>query len=326
MNPALVSATPNELSLAVDHNNRYPGELLTVFARFPVPKDLPGSVFQITMPRSVKIETYDLPTGVPVTLPAIMVRQEDIVFQLPLQDHFFPGGWVELSISARLSDLRVDHYLAFEAALYRGDGQLAGAENLRVAVRADGQYLRHLPELYATDEFVSRMLMMFESFWKPINQQIDQVEHYFDPGLAPQDMLPWLAMWTGLPYSPELPAERLRLLIKNSLYLSQCRGTLAALRRFLEIVTAGKVELREQRATNFVLGPKCYLGSAMALGKNNQPDSILIKLTLPPGEVRLADGSRELYKDRLSNTIKSLVPVNTTFDLQCEFETATEGA
>ena len=316
----------SDVALTVDQHNRYPGELLTVFARFTVPANPTGSVFQIIMPRSVKIETYDLPTGVPVTLPAILIHQEEVVFHLPLVDHFQPGDQVDLSISARIGDLRVDHFLTFEGALYLADGSQAGSENIRVAVRADGQYLRHLPELYASDDFVSRLLMMFESFWKPIDQQIDQVHHYFDPGLTPEEMLPWLAMWTGLPYSHELPAERLRLLIKNSLYLSQCRGTLAALRQYLEIVTAGKVELRERRATNFILGPTCYLGSAMALGKDNQPDSVLIRVRLPESELRLAGGSPELYQDRLASTIKSLVPVNTTFHLQCDFEPVPEGA
>lgn len=314
------------VALTADQYNRYPGELLTVYARFTVPGQPVGSVFQITLPRSVRIETYDMPAGVPVTLPAILIQQDEVVFHLPLADHFRPGDQIDLSISARLGDLRVDHYLTFEAGLYLADGSQAGTENIRVAVRADAQYLRHLPELYASDDLVSRLLMMIESFLKPIDQQIDQVHHYFDPGLAPEEMLPWLATWTGLPYSKDLPADRLRLLIRNSIYLSQCRGTLAALKKYIEIVTGGEVTLRERRATNFVLGPTGYLGSATALGKSNQPDSVLIRLRIPERELQLEGGSRDFYQERLANTIKNLVPVNTTFDLQCDFEPASEGA
>jgi len=189
-----------------------------------------------------------------------------------------------------------------------------------VAVYGRGKYLENLPEIYQGDHFTSRFLMLFESFWKPISQQIDQVENYFDPDLTPPGFVPWLASWIGLPLDSSLPMERMRALIKKAIMLFQCRGTYQALRTYLEIVTGGQVNILERRAKNFVLGKDTGLGLDVALGTENQPNSVRINLHIPSAELERSGYSENMYQRKMHEIVRAMVPAHTVFDITCAFD------
>jgi hypothetical protein len=100
--------------------------------------------------------------------------------------------------------------------------------------------------------------------------------------------------------------------------LSQCRGTLVALKKYLEIYTDGHVEITERRARNFVLGDGS-LGVIIALGKKNLPNSVIIRLTVQREELERTKYTEEMYRRKMIEIVRTQIPAHVSFDLNCEF-------
>jgi phage tail-like protein len=306
------------LSLAVDHYNCYPGELATYFIRFRVP-DQPRVSLQFAMPKVMEVESYQFPPGIPDTLPSLAEIDQELIILIPLNTHFEVGQAYELKIQVRVNTFGVNQYLLAEASLINGDADILAAETLQLAVFGKAKSLRHLPDIYDSDDFTSRFLMLFESFWGPIEKQIDQIEYYFDPDLTPPGFIPWLASWLGLRVDPALPLDRVRTLLKNAMMLYQYRGTYQALHTYLEIYTEGDVDILEQRAKNFVLGDETSLGVDIALGSENQPNTLAVNLRLPETELQRMKYSEDMYLRKMKAIIRTMVPAHTVINLNCAF-------
>ena len=310
--------TSPQLMLAVDRYNRYPGELVTLFVRF-TPPERPGTTLQLAMPRVMQPEAYRLPPGAPPNLPSVAEVAQELIVLIPLEGYFPPGISAEIQIDLRLNTFYADQYLDVEARLTTPQGDTLDQAALRVTVLGKGKYLQHLPEIYADDDFASRFLMLFESFWKPVGQQIDQVDLYFDPDLTPPAFVPWLASWLGMPVDPFLPLERVRLLLKHALVLFQRRGTRQALKTYLEIYTAGESKITERRAANLVLGSKAVLGMDVALGKENRTNLVEIQLSIPQAELERSAYTPEVYRRKIIEQVRLFIPAHVSFEVSCEF-------
>ncbi len=314
----------NEISpgllLAADHYNRYPGEMVTLYLHFVAP-DQPAVTLQVAMPKVMQAEIYRLPAEVPSTLPSAVEHDQDLIILIPLEGHFTPGKAYDIAIGARLNTFFADQHIQVDASLVTDEAALLDSASLRITVYGKGKYLQYLPEIYQSDDFVSRVLMLFESFWKPISQQVDQIDQYFDPDLTPTVFVPWLASWIGMPVDSSLPLERVRSLIKHALMLFQCRGTVRALKTYLEIYTAGQVQIIERRASNFVLGDAARLGKDIALGRNNQPNSLTINLAVSRNELDRTRYTADTYQRKISELVRTLVPAHVLSDVKCEFST-----
>ena len=92
------------------------------------------------------------------------------------------------------------------------------------------------------------------------------------------------------------------------------------MKTYLEIYTGGQVEIKERRARNFVLGPMGNLGVDIALGANNQPNSVQIDLQVPPDELERSGYSEDMYRRKMQAIIQSMVPAHTVFDITCAFD------
>jgi phage tail-like protein len=314
-----MSASSPMISLVADFYNRYPGEQTTFYLRFTVPEQK-GSVLQLAMPEVLEIESLTLPDGIPISLPRVVKLEQEFVVQIPLEAFFSHGQTYDLVARVRIHAFPFNHYLITEARLAGEDGTILAAETLQIAIHGKGKYLEYLPELYSGDDFTSRFLMLFESFWKPISQQIDQVENYFDPDLTPPGFLPWLASWVGLPMEPSLPMDRMRSMLRQAILLYQCRGTPKALKTYLEIYTDGEVEIEEHRAKNFVLGQSDTLGENIALGVQNQADFVRIIMRVPKIEITRSGYSEAMYKRKLQEIIRSLIPAHSQFEVTGVFD------
>src|SRR5438876_1086197 len=75
---------------------------------------------------------------------------------------------------------------------------------------APSSYLRFLPAIYAADEFVGRFLRIFEDVLDPVAVKIDDLPYYFDPMVAPPDLLNWMARWVDLAEGEDWPLPRRR--------------------------------------------------------------------------------------------------------------------
>jgi phage tail-like protein len=195
-----------------------------------------------------------------------------------------------------------------------------------VAVYSAGRYLEYLPSIYEQDSFMGRFLMLFESFWGPVDQQISSVHHYFDPDLTPARFLPWLASWFDLVLDENWSEAQQRELLNSVIWLYRRRGTRVALQRYLEIFTQRPVEILEKRAKNLTLGSKARLGVGVALGTGNVPHTFTVKVQLlkpePPDGLDEEAALREverLEKQKLAlieRMIAADKPAHTSYRLE----------
>jgi len=314
-----MSDASSKLALAADFYNRYPGEKVTFYLRFSVP-DAQGAKLQFAMPEVLEVEEYELPDGIPLALPRVIKIERDLIVVIPLEKYFSVGETYEIVARAKINTFSINQYLLTEARLLDEAGRTLALESLQIAVHGKAKYLQNLPEMYESDDFTSRFLMLFESFWKPISTQIGQMDTYFDPAITPPEFLPWLASWIGLPVEESLPVERLRAMIKQAILLFQYRGTAQALKTYLEIYTNGQVSILEQRADNFVLGKCDQLGENIALGLDNHPDFVRIRLQIPFDELERAEYSKEMYLRKIDELIQRMVPAHTRFEIEGVFD------
>lgn len=139
-------------------------------------------------------------------------------------------------------------------------------------------YLQYLPGAYQLDPFVGRFLLIFESVLGPIEQTIDHLANYFDPRLAPRELLPWLASWVGIELDENWPIERQRQLILWAATLYRLRGTRRGLREHLRLYT-GRVPLIVENFDGMRVGQDAALGVSTRIGSDApRPHSISVTL------------------------------------------------
>jgi phage tail-like protein len=138
------------------------------------------------------------------------------------------------------------------------------------ALRASGpasRYLRDLPVVYQTNEFMGRFLQIFESIWEPLEQRQDHVDMYFDPRTCPAEFLPWLASWLDLSIDAEWPEPRKRAILSEAFDLYRWRGTRYGLSRIIELSTGLTPEIVDEPAIPFVMRIRLTLPGGAALDR-----------------------------------------------------------
>jgi phage tail-like protein len=323
------NSTPLAVSHVADFFRRYPGETVTLYTRLDVDETLPDLALRITLPAGLALEAYRAPPPYDDRLPIVESIQSETdgigtgATRLVWNLGKLPPGNYEYQASARVEPMERDATLKSEAVATSAaaDGETVSAqETVAVAVSAKGRYLEHMPALYYRDELMGRFLMLFESFWEPIEGQIDNLPFYFDPRFTPPDFLPWLAGWLNLVLDERWPEDSRRLLLRSAALLYRKRGTREGLEAYLEIFCGQKAKIIEHRAYNLRLGPESRLGAGIALGTENVPHTFTVVLRLPPisspqGE---EEGARqELERRRIIEAIiKAEKPAHTSYTLR----------
>ncbi len=317
----------NNIELALDRCICYPMEAVTLYVQ--VRFETPGkSLLCLHMPKNIDIESVHM-EDVDDNYLSIYSRNFDgKLFSIPLDKYLNPGGSAEIQINMRLHSIRMNHYLSFcawmDSELMDGDSNFfvepKDSVSINLMVKASGDYMRYLPEVYSYDDFTNRFMMFFESFWKPVNQQISQVENYFDPDLAPESFLLWLGSWVGMSIDDTFPKDRIRLLINSAIAFHHGRGTANSLKLFLELYSGGHVEIRERKAQNMILDGGMGLGDGLALGRDNKPNTVLVDMKIPSSELERTGFTKEKYVMKIKEFIRSIVPAHTVFSLSCKIE------
>ena len=120
-------------------------------------------------------------------------------------------------------------------------------------------YLRLLPAIYSGDDFAGRFLRIFEDVLDPISVMVDNQPYYFDPLLAPPDLLAWMANWVAVDPHTDWPLPRRRALVAAAAALYRMRGTRAGIKEHVGIYSAG-LPLIQERTGGFRLDPDARLG------------------------------------------------------------------
>jgi phage tail-like protein len=294
----------------------YPGDRVLLHTRVTLRQSQPQLTVRVSIPAGLALEAYQAPADRPNLAPAVEVDEQMRYLVWTLADELVAGTQLEFETAARVEPVFEDQYLTSEAKAADGDGSRLASASTRIQVWAKGAYLRYLPELYERDELMGRFLMLFESFWAPIETQVDAIENYFEPMMTPSRLLPWLAAWLGMELDERLSEERQRRLIRRAASLRRRRGTKAALREYLEIYSGAAVQIIEHRATNLILGPDSELGPGVALGLDNHPHMFTVMVRVPHGW----QGDPEREERRLRRLLESIIdaekPAHTAYILR----------
>jgi phage tail-like protein len=179
-------------------------------------------------------------------------------------------------------------------------------------------YLRYLPPAYREEPvsaaFLERFLSIFETVFEDLDQRIDQLFRYFDPGLVPKEFLPWLASWINLSLDDDLPEQRIRQLIRRAPHLYARKGTPGALVEFLEIYTGRSVFLTEHARS---LKPQVLGGPDFRLGHG------ILLLGSGPKGMRVGDTTVVGYaaiRDRVSDADEPFLPLARRFTISIDLE------
>ncbi|APR88474.1 NHL repeat domain protein [Minicystis rosea] len=116
------------------------------------------------------------------------------------------------------------------------------------------RYLDHLPAVLQQGPFIGPFLTAFERILsgpppgttpppgvtppEGIEQILDRIDTFFDPDLAPEDFIPWLAGWVALALRDDWDLATRRAFIGKVVPLYKKRGTRAGLRELLDTQAA----------------------------------------------------------------------------------------
>jgi phage tail-like protein len=301
---SLVTRPPAlSISHVADRAWCYPGETITLHTRVDVRNELSGLSVRIGVPRGLQVGQTDGEL-------------------LVLNDERFVRWTTATAAAGARSDYQLPLIAASTTRNVTLDSQAvatAGDESAsataRITLEAKGRYLKYLPAIYSEqDELMGRLLMLFESFWGPIEQQIDLIPYFLDSKMAPLDLLPWLATWVDLTLNPQWPEEKRRRLLQQAVWLFRKRGTRIGLHDYLEIYAGQPPQIIEHRANDFRLGRDARLGPSIALGARNHPHTFTVTLRLPSIEAAPAAERRRT----LEAIIESEKPAHTRYTLNIE--------
>lgn len=323
--PITVEEEPGPVTVAhvADYYNRYPSEVVTFYTRLDINEPQTDLKLRIELPLGLTLGDYRAIDHVAL-LPEFEVSNDGNYLVWSLDGDLPAGSHYEFCAETIVPPAKQDFILTTQAIAYAAEGNILTQESVNVAVWVQGRYLKHLPSIYERDDLMGRFLMLFESFWSPIETQVDAVYNYFDPRITSPDFLPWLAKWLDLDIDERWPEERLRRLLRWAIALHRSRGTKWGLLKYLEIYTGQQAEIIERRARNFVLGAEARLGPGIALGQGNTPHTFTVKLKLPPVEAE-DEKERKRQEELRRRTIESIIemqkPAHTVYSLEIESST-----
>jgi len=106
-----------------------------------------------------------------------------------------------------------------------------------------------LPGVYLEDELACGITRGLDTVLAPVFLTLDCLDAYVAPALAPEDFLPWLASWLGVPLVETWPVERKRDVVATAVARHRDRGTRHGLQAELELLTGGVVQVHDSGGT-----------------------------------------------------------------------------
>ncbi|HEX5495650.1 MAG TPA: phage tail protein [Mycobacteriales bacterium] len=94
---------------------------------------------------------------------------------------------------------------------------------------------RMLPAMYAADDFAQRFTTGLDTVLASIFATLDNLAAYFDPRLAPEDFLSWLAGWVAADLDPAWPLPLRRAVVAGAVESYRRQGTAGHLVEWLRL-------------------------------------------------------------------------------------------
>lgn len=300
------------LECVASSGRHYPGDIVTLFVYAAATT---GQRVRIVLPDGVALQEYSVPPPLVGRVPTISKYNDLLEWSVTEES----VAWeIEVSLAVLATAAPLTLAMVTQVLNERGDEVLAEAW-ATVPIEPKSRYLDYLPSIYSRDDFMGRFLMLFESFWNPLDNQIDSLSYYFDPTLTPSRLLGWLGSWLDVNLDAQLPEPRQRRLLQRAARLYRQRGTKIGLETMLELWTDGDATITEHRSENLRLGKSMRLGQGVALGRRNAPHSFTVKVRLetiedetPPQRHQRIEQMRPIV-ERL---IQAEKPAHTTYTLE----------
>ncbi|HUS15473.1 MAG TPA: phage tail protein [Chloroflexia bacterium] len=159
------------------------------------------------------------------------------------------------------------------------------------ASTAGEDYLDYLPAIYREDAeggFLQRWLALSRSELGDLELALSDMPGRFDPVLAPEDHLPWLAAWLGFDLPSGWDTAELRPLLLRVHDLYARRGTLEGVREFVELYTGTRPHILE----SFRERRLWQLGHTSALGFDTALPAALPEGMVVAGSTLVAEGDQ----------------------------------
>jgi phage tail-like protein len=156
-------------------------------------------------------------------------------------------------------------------------------------------------ELDATDgdAFLAAVLEGFDRSLAPVHVVLDELAAYVDPDLVPEDLLPWLLTWLGLPDDRSRPVDARRRLLRRAGALYPVAGTASGLADQLTEIVGWDVEIEENGATIVATRPDEPLPGDATL-------SLRVRFVAPEG----VDPSDRVLLRRLTSVVQAVKPAH----------------
>jgi len=123
-----------------------------------------------------------------------------------------------------------------------------------------------LPALYQTDDFAQRLMSAFDAVLAPLLSSLDNRSAYFDPSLAPEDFVEWLAGWLGLRLDENWSVDRRRTLVAEAGDLFRWRGTRRGLAGYVAVYTGEPPDINDSGGVAWSTTPGAALPGTGASG------------------------------------------------------------
>lgn len=214
-------------------------------------------------------------------------------------------------------------------------GAILHEQEIGIVISRQAALLHYLPAIYEQDTYLNQFLMLIESFTKPIQQQIGQMEHFLDPLLTPKEHIPWLASWFDWEFEEDWHSERQALkqerqeewqrrMIPALWKIHRLRGTEEGLQLYLQEylgLSEKNVKIQSYPLHGLKLGKDAKLGKGIALySQARQPHSFSISLTLPLHLASIPNADA-LIKSKVRQIVAREKPAHTSLaDVIVEFE------
>jgi phage tail-like protein len=116
----------------------------------------------------------------------------------------------------------------------------------RETVRSQQWMLNQLPVGMVDSDFFVRFVSIFQELGDSLLADADNVDNVVDLAVAPAAMVRWLGSWIGVEaIDASLPVELQRRIVASSAQTLAWRGTVAGLRRFLELASGGPAQVTD---------------------------------------------------------------------------------
>lgn len=113
-------------------------------------------------------------------------------------------------------------------------------------MRRDDWLTHQLPVAMVENDFFVRFLTIFQEVADTVYEQIDGLDHQFDPAVASPEMVRTMGAWLGIDWIDESYDERTqREIVRKYAELVRWRGTKYGVTRLLAMITEGDVKVSD---------------------------------------------------------------------------------